>query len=71
MYTEVRGGHQKLSNGNLLITETLAGRIIEVTPDGDIVWEYINRYDDDEVAWLSDAVRYPEGYFKVSDWSCN
>jgi Arylsulfotransferase (ASST) len=33
---------QYLPNGNVLITETVRGRLIEVTRDGDIVWEYFN-----------------------------
>ena len=35
---------QRLPNGNTLITEGSDGRIIEVTPDHEIVWEYINPY---------------------------
>ena len=41
-YSEARGGSQRLSNGNTLITESNDGRAFEVTPDGDIVWEFIN-----------------------------
>jgi hypothetical protein len=37
-----RGGAQRLRNGNTLINESNAGRILEVTPDGSVVWEYIN-----------------------------
>ncbi len=37
-----RGGAQRLANGNTLINEANAGRIIEVTPDGTVVWEYVN-----------------------------
>jgi len=33
---------QRLPGGNTLICEQLDGRFVEVTPDGDIVWEYIN-----------------------------
>ncbi len=32
----------RLPNGNTLITEFLHGRIIEVTPEREIVWEFIN-----------------------------
>jgi hypothetical protein len=39
---ENRGGAQRLSNGNTLINESNAGRILEVTPDGAVVWEYVN-----------------------------
>ncbi|EMA54181.1 arylsulfotransferase family protein [Halococcus thailandensis] len=30
----------RLPNGNTLITDTLSHRVVEVTPDGEIVWEY-------------------------------
>ncbi|MFQ5571450.1 MAG: aryl-sulfate sulfotransferase, partial [Rhodothermales bacterium] len=35
-------GEQRLPNGNTLITEAQSGRIFEVTPENDIVWEYVN-----------------------------
>ena len=35
---------QRLPNGNTLINEGLFGRLFEVTPDGDTVWEYVNPY---------------------------
>lgn len=38
----IRGMVQRLANGNTLITESDGGRLLEVTPSGDIVWEYIN-----------------------------
>jgi hypothetical protein len=33
---------QRLLNGNTLVTEGAEGRLLEVTPDFEIVWEYIN-----------------------------
>lgn len=42
-YSAARGGAEELPNGNILIAETDNGRAFEVTPDGEIVWEY---YDD-------------------------
>jgi len=36
------GAIQRLPNGNTLITESDRGRVFEVTPEGQIVWEYIN-----------------------------
>jgi hypothetical protein len=36
---------QRLPNGNTLITEGMQGRIFQVTPDGDIVWEYLTPYE--------------------------
>ncbi|HJP05426.1 MAG: hypothetical protein QGG67_07840 [Gammaproteobacteria bacterium] len=31
-----------LPNGNTLITESDRGRLLEVSPAGEIVWEYVN-----------------------------
>jgi hypothetical protein len=35
---------QRLPNGNTLIDEGWFGRFFEVTPEGDVVWEYVNPY---------------------------
>jgi hypothetical protein len=35
---------QRLPNGNTLIDEGMDGRLFQVTPEGDIVWEYVNPY---------------------------
>jgi len=35
---------QRLPNGNTMITEGASGRLIEVTPEHEIVWEYISPY---------------------------
>ncbi|MEM9290130.1 MAG: arylsulfotransferase family protein [Acidobacteriota bacterium] len=40
LYTATRGSAQRLPNGNTLIAESEAGRALEVTPEGDVVWEY-------------------------------
>ncbi|KQC15390.1 MAG: hypothetical protein APR56_01345 [Methanosaeta sp. SDB] len=41
-FSEVLGSQQRLPNGNTLITESCDGRAFEVTPDGEVVWEYVN-----------------------------
>jgi hypothetical protein len=41
-YSARRGGSQRLPNGNTLIAEADKGRAFEVTPEGDIVWEFYN-----------------------------
>lgn len=68
-YTDIRGKHETLENGNLLIVEAQRGRVFEVTPDGDIVWQYVNRYDDERVAVVTNALRLAPGWFDVDDWS--
>ncbi len=37
-------GAQRLASGNTLICEGLWGRLFEVTPEGDIVWDYVSPY---------------------------
>ena len=37
-------GCQRLPSGNTLICEGVCGRIFEVTPEGDIVWDYVSPY---------------------------
>jgi hypothetical protein len=36
------GNAQRLPNGNTLINEGYFGRFFEVTPTGEVVWEYVN-----------------------------
>ena len=45
MYSLVRSCQQQLPNGNVLITESDRGRLLEVTRAGEIVWEYWNPYN--------------------------
>ncbi|HET6267084.1 MAG TPA: arylsulfotransferase family protein [Acidobacteriota bacterium] len=59
---------QLLPNGNRLITESESGRALEVTPDGNIVWEYYNPYragDHRElIATLFEVRRFPASFAK-------
>lgn len=41
-FSRIISGAQHLPNGNVLITVGLSGRLIEVTPENEIVWDYIN-----------------------------
>ena len=41
-FSALRGGCQRLPNGNTLITESDRGRVFEISPDGDVVWEFYN-----------------------------
>ena len=41
-YSSHVSGAQRLPNGNTLITEGMRGRLIEVSADGEVVWEFVN-----------------------------
>ena len=70
MLTIIRGKVDVNEGGRLLITEFEAGRAFEVDKTGKVIWDYINRYDADRVAEITEARSYPSDYFTVSNWSC-
>jgi hypothetical protein len=70
MFSSRRGDHQYLEHGHVLIDESESGRVFEVNHSGDVVWEFINRYDDRHVGIVMSAHRYREDYFTVRDWAC-
>ncbi len=43
-YSDRISNAQRLPNGNTLINEGMFGRFFEVTPAGEVVWEYVNPY---------------------------
>ena len=49
-------------NGNILITESIGGRILEVTRDKQVVWEYTNKIAENQVGVVIRAQRFaPDG----------
>jgi hypothetical protein len=68
--TVIRGKHELTAGGGLLITEFAAGRVFETDSSGRTIWEYVNRYDVDEVAEITEARIHRADYFTVTDWSC-
>jgi len=69
-YTYERGSHQFLPNGNLLITETFEGRILEVNAKGEVVWQYITQWDDNLVIMPYQAERYADDYTTTGGFKC-
>jgi hypothetical protein len=41
-FSFARGSNQRLPNGNTHIADSDNGRLFEVTPDGEIAWEFVN-----------------------------
>ncbi len=41
-FSPTRGSNQRLPNGNTFIADSDNGRLFEVTPDGETVWEFLN-----------------------------
>jgi len=40
--SNARSSETRLDNGNTLIVESMAGRVLEVTPEGRVVWDFVN-----------------------------
>lgn len=70
MLSIIRGKHELTTNSGLLITEFEGGRVFETDVSGRVIWEYVNRYDSDHVAEITEARVYSSDYFHLSDWSC-
>lgn len=73
LYSPLISGAQRLPNGNTLITIGMAGRIIEVTKAGRIVWEYISPYEYEKtfvgVTEVYRSYRYPYDYAPQAEHS--
>jgi hypothetical protein len=69
-FSETCGASQRLANGNTLITESNRGRAFEVTPEGEVVWEFYNPARAGErnelVATLFEVERIPSN--DVASW---
>ena len=66
LYSQMCGAATRLPNGNTLITESDAGRAIEVAKNGDVVWEFRNPERAGEnrelVATLFEVTRLPTDF---------
>jgi len=64
LHSERRGFAQRLPNGSTLITESVKGRALEVTPQKAVVWEFYNPHrageKSDKIATLHKVLRYPK-----------
>jgi len=58
---------QRLDDGNTLITDCENSRVIEVTPDGDIVWQYGTSRYSGELYYPRDAERLLNGNTLIAD----
>lgn len=64
-FTNIMGKHQWLSNGNLLVNEAVQGRLLEITPDGRVAWDYLNIIEPGWVGLVGDVERLPDAFNKT------
>lgn len=70
-YTHIRGKWQQLENGNMLLTESAAGRIVEVGPDGRTVWEWVHESSNSKVPEISQGTRVDLTVEDIASWPCS
>jgi hypothetical protein len=70
-FSASRGKHQVLPGGNVLITSTNQGRVLEVNSDNQVVFEFRNLFDLDKNEYLavSEAMFLPQDYFEANAFS--
>lgn len=68
-YSPFISAAQRLPNGNTMITEGSGGRLMEVTADNELVWEYISSYwgKSFPINMVYRAYRYPYDYVPQLD----
>ena len=62
-YTWMRGKHEILDNGHIAISSPQQGRAFEVNLQGEVVFEFVNRYDDNRTLLVSEMITLPLDYF--------
>lgn len=71
-HTRFGGKWQRLENGNMVLVETTAARIVEVAPDGSTVWEWVSKsYDGSTVPAVFGGERYDLTEQQVASWPCS
>lgn len=64
-YSRFRGKHQVLPDGSVLVSSALQGRVLEVSPDKEVVFELVNFIEDEteRVLMVSEAKWVPPDFF--------
>ncbi|MEL6832066.1 MAG: aryl-sulfate sulfotransferase [Bacteroidota bacterium] len=57
-YSSYTSGAEVLPNGNIFITEGVDGRLLEINPDGEVVWSYTVPF----VSYIYRTEKYPLDY---------
>jgi len=70
-YSQTGGKHQLLDNGSRLITEPHGGRVFEIDPSGDVVWDWVVETRGDGLTpEVLEGTRYPAEMAKFDTNTC-
>jgi hypothetical protein len=70
-YSWRRGKHQTLPDGNILLTEAEGGRVLEVSPQGELVWDKPMVWDEENNLITTEARFVPKDFFTNGVPSCS
>ena len=73
-YTDHRGKLQVLPNGNILVAESLAGRVFEIAREGGdikLVWQWVNGLGDGLIGYVTQADRIPPDHLGFVGQPCS
>jgi hypothetical protein len=74
-FTAIMGVHQRLNGGNILVTPSGEGRVLEFTADGRLAWRYENRIEEQRNGRITMATVLPEtmdeAFFNKARASCD
>jgi len=70
-HTQGQGRWEMRDNGNMLLTETESGRVVEVDSAGHTVWEWVHEpYSESRVPEVTQASRHDLSPRTVASWPC-
>jgi hypothetical protein len=65
IYSASHGKHQQIPGGNILITSPDQGRAVEVTADGTVVFDFVNRFSQSQALRISESKWLPTDFFSI------
>ena len=65
LYSSQYGKHQFIPGGNLMVTSPEQGRVVEISGEGAVVFDFINRYSEESALRISDALWLPPDFFTI------
>lgn len=71
MLSVIRGQHELLEDNEMIVTEFDAGRVFQVDGSGQIIWEFVNKYDENFVGEITDSHLFSAEYLDFDFSKCD
>ena len=67
-YTNIMGKHQWLSDGELMIVESMKGQAFQITKNLEVSWKYLNQIDYLELVGIMEGAERVDDKFNLADF---